>query len=203
MQLVRQHLDIGQSRGAIDGDVQEVMSHARSAVATVAGDAVANALETGELLEVEMETVASVDQLAAPNQLLARQRLETAKAHPRQPSDAVGTGQIQLRRDLPAGQSILPPQLLHGRAAIPAASTSGRRGVRKLVATIKRRGKPNLIVSDNGTEVTSNAVLTSAQAARMAWHFIAPGKPMQNGFCESFNGRMRDELAKRDAVSGP
>ncbi|NBN64801.1 transposase [Microvirga tunisiensis] len=71
------------------------------------------------------------------------------------------------------------------------------------MATIKRRGKPNLIVSDNGTEVASNAVLTSAQAARMAWHFIAPGKPMQNGFCESFNGRMRDELAKRDAVSGP
>ncbi|CAM5771863.1 hypothetical protein LMIY3S_03651 [Labrys miyagiensis] len=28
----------------------------------------------------------------------------------------------------------------------------------------------------------------------MSWHFIAPGKPMQNGFVESFNGRMRDEL---------
>ena len=28
----------------------------------------------------------------------------------------------------------------------------------------------------------------------MAWHFIAPGKPMQNGICEAFNGRMRDEL---------
>ena len=32
------------------------------------------------------------------------------------------------------------------------------------------------------------------------WHFIAPGKPMQNGFVESFNGRMRDELLERDAV---
>lgn len=29
---------------------------------------------------------------------------------------------------------------------------------------------------------------------RLEWHYIAPGKPMQNGYCESFNGRMRDEL---------
>lgn len=28
----------------------------------------------------------------------------------------------------------------------------------------------------------------------MEWHYISPGKPMQNGFCESFNVRMRDEL---------
>jgi putative transposase len=30
--------------------------------------------------------------------------------------------------------------------------------------------------------------------SHVGWHFIAPGKPMQNGFVESFNGRMRDEL---------
>src|SRR5947209_9400231 len=29
---------------------------------------------------------------------------------------------------------------------------------------------------------------------KISWHFVAPGKPTQNGFCESFNGRMRDEL---------
>jgi hypothetical protein len=51
-----------------------------------------------------------------------------------------------------------------------------------------------MIVSDNGTEFTSNAMLAWAQDNRIVWHFIAPGKPMQNGFCESFNGRMRDEL---------
>ena len=51
-----------------------------------------------------------------------------------------------------------------------------------------------MIVSDNGTEFTSNAMLGWAQDNRIVWHFIAPGKPMQNGFCESFNGRMRDEL---------
>jgi putative transposase len=37
-------------------------------------------------------------------------------------------------------------------------------------------------------------VLAWAQENKMTWHFIAPGKPMENGFCESFNGRMRDEL---------
>jgi putative transposase len=58
---------------------------------------------------------------------------------------------------------------------------------------IERRGKPDMIVSDNGTEFTSNAMFAWAQDNRVVWHFIAPGKPMQNGFCESFNGRMRDE----------
>jgi transposase InsO family protein len=33
-----------------------------------------------------------------------------------------------------------------------------------------------------------------AKDNRIDWHFIAPGKPMQNGYIESFNGRMRDEL---------
>ena len=37
-------------------------------------------------------------------------------------------------------------------------------------------------------------MLTWLEDNRIAWHFIAPGKPMQNGFVESFNGRMRDEL---------
>jgi len=49
-------------------------------------------------------------------------------------------------------------------------------------------------VSDNGTELTSNAVLKWAQDTKIDWHYIAHGKPMQNGFGESFNGRMRDEL---------
>jgi putative transposase len=57
-----------------------------------------------------------------------------------------------------------------------------------------RHGEPRMIVSDNETEFTSNAVLAWAQENKITWHFIAPGKPMQNGFCESFNGRMRVEL---------
>jgi len=79
-------------------------------------------------------------------------------------------------------------------AAIPDTSISGRRVARELTTLIERRGKPGMIVSDNGTEFTSNAMLAWAQDHQIEWHFIAPGKPMQNGFCESFNGRMRDEL---------
>ncbi len=37
-------------------------------------------------------------------------------------------------------------------------------------------------------------MLAWAAENHVSWHFIAPGKPMQNGSCESFNGRMRDEL---------
>ena len=79
-------------------------------------------------------------------------------------------------------------------AAIPDTSISGRRVARELTVLIERRGKPGMIVSDNGTEFTSNAMFAWAQDNRVVWHFIAPGTPMQNGFCESFNGRMRDEL---------
>lgn len=87
-------------------------------------------------------------------------------------------------------------------AAIPDTSISGRRVARELTALIEQRGKPGMIVSDNGTEFTSNAVLAWAQENRVTWHFIAPGKPMQNGFCESFNGRMRDELLNESLFFG-
>ena len=87
-------------------------------------------------------------------------------------------------------------------AAIPETSISGRRVVRELTALIERRGKPGLIISDNGTEFTSNAVLSWAQETNIIWHFIAPGKPMQNGFYESFNGRMRDELLNESLFKG-
>ncbi len=79
-------------------------------------------------------------------------------------------------------------------AAIPDTSISGKRVARELTALIERRGKPGMIVSDNGTELTSNAILTWCTEHRIEWHYIAPGKPMQNGYIESFNGRMRDEL---------
>jgi len=79
-------------------------------------------------------------------------------------------------------------------AAIPDTSISGRRVTRELTTLIARRGKPQIIVSDNGTEFTSNAILHWSKEHRIEWHYIAPGKPMQNGYIESFNGRMRDEL---------
>jgi len=42
-----------------------------------------------------------------------------------------------------------------------------------------------------GTELTSNAILKWQEERQVEWHYIAPGKPMQNGFVESFNGRLR------------
>ena len=50
-----------------------------------------------------------------------------------------------------------------------------------------------MVVSDNGTELTSNAMLKWQEDRKVGWHDIAPGKPMQNGLVESFNGRMREE----------
>ena len=77
-------------------------------------------------------------------------------------------------------------------AAVVDTSLPGVRVVRELDRLCDLRGCPQMIVSDNGTEFTSRAVLSWAEP-RLNWHFIAPGKPMQNGFAESFNGRMRDE----------
>src|SRR5271154_2844776 len=79
-------------------------------------------------------------------------------------------------------------------AAVADTSLSGTRVARELTMLIARRGRPRMIVSDNGTELTSNAILTWSRDQRIHWHYIAPGKPMQNGYVESFNGRMRDEL---------
>ena len=79
-------------------------------------------------------------------------------------------------------------------AAIPDTSISGHRVARELTAIIERRGKPSMIVSDNGTELTSHAIFTWCKDHKIDWHYIAPGKPMQNGYVESFNGKMRDEL---------
>jgi putative transposase len=73
-------------------------------------------------------------------------------------------------------------------------SISGARVVRELDTLVRLYGKPACIVSDNGTEFTSRAILKWASENRVEWHYIAPGKPMQNGYVESFNGRMRDEL---------
>lgn len=73
-------------------------------------------------------------------------------------------------------------------------SLSGVRVARELDRIIAVRGKaPCMIVSDNGTEFTSRAILEWQQDRHVEWHYIAPGKPMQNGFIESFNGHLRDE----------
>ena len=72
-------------------------------------------------------------------------------------------------------------------------SLSGQRVSRELDQIVAERGMPATIVSDNGTEFTSMAILQWVQGNGIDWHYIAPGKPQQNGFIESFNGKLRDE----------
>ena len=72
--------------------------------------------------------------------------------------------------------------------------TFGPRVARELDLLVSTRGKPRTIVSDNGTELTSNAILAWAADTKVDWHYIDPGKPVQNAFIESFNGRLRDEF---------
>ncbi len=79
-------------------------------------------------------------------------------------------------------------------ALVPDTSISGIRVARELDRLLQVYGKPKTIVSDNGTELTSNAILRWADENKIDWHYIAPGKPVQNAFAESFIGRLRDEL---------
>ena len=78
-------------------------------------------------------------------------------------------------------------------ALIADTSLSGARVARELDTIVTERGYPATIVSDNGTELTSVAVLRWTQDRKLGWHYIAPGKPTQNAFVESINGRLRDE----------
>ena len=77
-------------------------------------------------------------------------------------------------------------------------SISGARVARELDALVRVYGKPACIVSDNGTEFTSRAILKWAGDNDVDWHYIDPGKPQQNAFIESFNGSLRDELLNEE-----
>ena len=80
-------------------------------------------------------------------------------------------------------------------------SLPGRRIVRVLDRLVAAWGRPAMIVSDNGTELTCNAMLKWTTEQSISWHYIAPGKPMQNGFMESFNGKLRDECLNEHVFS--
>ena len=86
-------------------------------------------------------------------------------------------------------------------ATVVDNSISGHRVARELDHIAERRGYPCMVVSDNGTELTSNAMLKWQQDRGVEWHYIAPGKPTQNGFVESFNGRLRDECLNEHLFS--
>lgn len=78
-------------------------------------------------------------------------------------------------------------------ALVADTSLSGSRAARELDHVIALRGKPHTVVSNNETMLTSSAILRWSQERRVEWHYIASGKPMQNGLAESSNGRLRNE----------
>jgi putative transposase len=79
-------------------------------------------------------------------------------------------------------------------ATVADFSLSGKRVAREFDRLIAVHGKPLTIGSDNGTELTSNAILAWTADSGVDWHYIDPGKPVQNAFIESFYGRLRDEF---------
>ena len=98
-------------------------------------------------------------------------------------------------------------------ALVADTSLSGKRVARELDAIIAIRGRPAMIVSDNGTEFTSRAMLRWQLETGIAWHYIQPGKPQQNAFIEdwridyngerphtSLNGLTPNEFAKRSGT---
>ena len=87
-------------------------------------------------------------------------------------------------------------------ALVADTSLSGVRVARELEGLTSERGRPLMIVSDNGTELTSRAILQWQEDHTVEWHYIAPGKPMQNGFVESLNGRLRDECLNEHLFHG-
>jgi transposase InsO family protein len=61
-----------------------------------------------------------------------------------------------------------------------------------------RRGVPKYIRSDNGSEFTATAVREWLGKVGVKTLFIEPGSPWENGYIESFNGKLRDELLARE-----
>jgi len=78
-------------------------------------------------------------------------------------------------------------------AAEVDTSISGTRVVRVLERLRERRGLPGVLVTDNGPEFAGQALDVWTYQQGVQLHFIEPGKPVQNAFIESFNGKMRDE----------
>jgi transposase InsO family protein len=62
-------------------------------------------------------------------------------------------------------------------------------------------GPPEHIRSDNGSEFTAQAVRQWLERTGVRTLYIEPGSPWENGYCESFNGKLRDELLDREIFS--
>jgi transposase InsO family protein len=78
-------------------------------------------------------------------------------------------------------------------ALVPEHTIGGEHLTRIMDGVCSQRGKPAIIRTDNGPEFTGRAMLTWAHRNGVALRLIEPGKPNQNAYVESFNGRLRDE----------
>ena len=78
-------------------------------------------------------------------------------------------------------------------ALAPEHTIGGEHLTRIMDSVCSQRGKPAIIRTDNGAEFTGRAMLTWAHRNDIALRLIEPGKPNQNAYVESFNGRLRDE----------
>jgi putative transposase len=86
---------------------------------------------------------------------------------------------------------------------VGAQSDHRVRVAREFDTLVRLYGELTCIVSDNGTEFASRAILKWASANRIEWHCIDPGKPQQNAFIESFNESLRDELLNEELFDSP
>lgn len=77
-------------------------------------------------------------------------------------------------------------------------SITGDVVARLLGEAIKERGKPKVLISNNRPEFTTRALDAWAHREGIGRHFIDPGKPVQNTYIESFNGRFQDECLNQN-----
>lgn len=83
-------------------------------------------------------------------------------------------------------------------AILVETSIGGARVARLLAELVAARGKPDVIVCDNGPEFTGKELDRWSYESGVRIHFIRPGKPIENAYCESFNGRFRDECLNQN-----
>lgn len=88
-------------------------------------------------------------------------------------------------------------------ALIADTSISGARVARELDALVRIYGKPACLVSDNGTEFTSKAILKWANENGVEWHYIDPGKPQQNGYIEFLQWQPARRMLERGDLRQP
>ena len=87
------------------------------------------------------------------------------------------------------------------RGILVGFSIGGLRVSRFLDEVISLHGRPAALLTDNGSEFTSRVMFQWAYQQGVELCFIEPGKPSQNAFIESFNGRLRDECLNESVFS--